>query len=169
MDITSLPLYFLTLSDNEFHRIFIALAIVLPLSTICHEAGHYYAAKLCGIDCKEFSLFNGPALLKLRVSNECNFVLRLFPIGGYVVYNERYNRLSYGQRAFICAAGWLADVIVATIVLTVAYIVGTREPVTVMVCCLVIYKVAIYLLPVTRDNRSVLRNLSGCIKKISRE
>lgn len=98
-----LTAYFFSLTNDELRCAFVGLFIILPmLSTICHEAGHYYAAKLCGIDSEEFALGRGPALLRVRVTpSGCKFALRMFPVGGKVTYDDRYWQLSYAKRAFM--------------------------------------------------------------------
>ncbi|MVF24252.1 hypothetical protein EVC37_21975 [Methylocaldum sp. BRCS4] len=160
-DWSCLALYFLTMTDDELLRAYVGFLVVLPmLSTVCHEAGHYYAAKLCGIDSEEFAIGKGPALLKIRIGKSgCTFVLRLFPFGGRVTYDNRYWQLGYGRRAFMSAAGWMADVVVAAVVLAMAYFIRATGPVVTIVGGLVSFRVAYNLLPVTSDGRSVLRNL----------
>ena len=63
---------------------YIALAVLL-LGTliILHEAGHYLAARKCGIEVLEFSIGMGPRVLQRIGKNGTCFSVRLLPIGGY--------------------------------------------------------------------------------------
>ncbi|MBY0365108.1 MAG: M50 family metallopeptidase [Burkholderiaceae bacterium] len=153
--------YFLSLPGDELLRAFVGLLIVVPmLATICHEAGHYYAAKLCGIDSEEFALGTGPAILRVRVTpSGCTLALRAFPFGGRVTYDERYWQVSYAGRAFMSAAGWMADAIVAAVVVAATYLADATGPVATAVCGIVAFRVAYNLLPLTGDGRKTLRYL----------
>ena len=160
-DWSCLGSYFLSLTDDELLHAFVGLLIIVPmLSTVCHEAGHYYAAKLCGIDSEEFALGKGPAFLRVRVTpSGCKLALRVFPFGGRVTYDDRYWQVSYTGRAFMSAAGWMADVLVAIVVIAAAYLVGATGPIATVVCGLVAFRVAFNLLPVTGDGRKTMRYL----------
>ncbi len=160
-DASCLALYFLPLTDAELLHAFVALLVVVPiLLDVCHEAGHYYAAKLCGIDSEEFALGKGPAILRVGATpSGCKLALRVFPFGGRVTYDDRYRQVSYARRAFMSAAGWMADVLVAIVVIAAAYLVGATGPIATVVCGLVGFRVAFNLLPVTSDGRKTLRYL----------
>jgi regulator of sigma E protease len=63
---------------------YVALSIlILAAAVLVHEAGHFVAARLCGIPVRQFSAGFGPALLKVQ-KNGTVYALRLFPLGGYV-------------------------------------------------------------------------------------
>lgn len=63
---------------------------VLASVVIVHEAGHYLAARLFGINVTEFSIGFGPKLFGFEaLGNEFN--LRGLPLGGYVRFPENYN------------------------------------------------------------------------------
>jgi membrane-associated protease RseP (regulator of RpoE activity) len=153
--------YFFSLDEGEFLRMWLWLFVALPmLFTICHEAGHYYAAKLCGIDSEEFALGKGPAFLRVRVTpSGCKLALRVFPFGGCVFYDDRYQQLSYAKRAFMSSAGWLVDLIVAVVVFAVAYFINATGPVAAVVCDIIGLRVVYNLSPVTSDGRTTARYL----------
>jgi membrane-associated protease RseP (regulator of RpoE activity) len=153
-----LTAYFFSLTNDELRSAFVGLFIILPmLSTICHEAGHYYAAKLCGIDSEEFALGREPALLRVRVTpSGCNLALRMFPVGGKVTYDDRYWQLSYAKRAFMSAAGWLADVTVAVAAIASACLMGATGPIATIACGMIGLRAAVNMLPVTSDGRKTL-------------
>lgn len=148
--------YFLSLTGREMLALYVALPMTL---TFCHEGGHYCAARLCGIDSKEFALGKGPAFLRVRVIAGCTLALRMFPFGGRVTYDDRYWDLNYASRAFLSAAGWLADVALAVIVVSVVHLLGAAGPVATFLCWLVGIRVACNLLPVTDDGRKTIRYL----------
>lgn len=56
--------------------------LVFGVVVLVHEAGHYFAARRCGIWVQEFSIGFGPALWS-RVKNGTRYSIRLFPLGGY--------------------------------------------------------------------------------------
>lgn len=61
----------------------ISAVLVFGVIIAIHEAGHFIAAKLSGIQVNEFSIGMGPALFK-RVWRGTQYSVRLLPIGGYV-------------------------------------------------------------------------------------
>ena len=63
--------------------VYILIAILLfgVLITV-HEAGHFTAAKLCGVRVNEFAVGMGPAIIKKR-KGETDYSLRCIPIGGF--------------------------------------------------------------------------------------
>ena len=59
--------------------------LVLGITILIHEFGHFIFAKKAGVYCYEFSIGMGPRLFKWKRKNdETEYSLRLFPIGGYV-------------------------------------------------------------------------------------
>ena len=105
-----------------------ALAILAGLIVV-HEAGHFFAAVWQGIRVSGFSVGFGPVLLQ-RQRRGVRFALRAIPLGGYVSFpdddeaspfpsddpNLLRNR-SLPQRALVIAAGVLANLLLAWLVL----------------------------------------------------
>ncbi len=59
--------------------------LVLGITILIHEFGHYLFAKKAGVYCYEFSIGMGPCIYKWhRKNDETQYSIRLFPIGGYV-------------------------------------------------------------------------------------
>lgn len=59
--------------------------LVLSITILIHELGHFIFAKKAGVYVYEFSLGMGPRLFKFnRKNDETEYSIRLFPIGGYV-------------------------------------------------------------------------------------
>ena len=61
-----------------------AIVAVLVFGTVVlvHEAGHFFAARHCGIHVEEFSIGFGPALWS-TVGGGTRYSVRLLPLGGY--------------------------------------------------------------------------------------
>ena len=62
---------------------YIFLAILMfSFLIFIHEFGHFFTAKLFGVQVNEFSMFMGPAIWKKQVG-ETMYAIRCIPIGGY--------------------------------------------------------------------------------------
>ena len=62
----------------------VALALLmLGVLITVHEAGHFLAARACGIEVQEFAMGMGPALISRTSKKGTKFSLRLLPIGGF--------------------------------------------------------------------------------------
>lgn len=84
---------------------YIILAILLfGVLILVHEFGHFFTAKLSGVQVNEFSLFMGPALWK-KQRGETLYALRTIPIGGYCAM-EGEDGESDNPRAFTNAKIW---------------------------------------------------------------
>ena len=105
-----------------------ALAILAGLIVV-HEAGHFLAATWQGIRVSGFSIGFGPVLLE-RQRRGVQFALRAIPLGGFVAFPDDDeqsaiprtdpNLLSnrpLPQRALVIAAGVLANLLLAWLVL----------------------------------------------------
>ncbi len=105
-----------------------ALAILAGLIVV-HEAGHFLAATWQGIRVSSFSIGFGPVLLE-RQRRGVQFALRAIPLGGFVAFPDDDedseipksdpNLLSnrpLPQRALVIAAGVLANLLLAWLVL----------------------------------------------------
>lgn len=57
--------------------------LVLTITIMVHELGHFICAKKAGVYVYEFSLGMGPKILS-RKKGETDYSIRLFPIGGFV-------------------------------------------------------------------------------------
>ncbi len=84
---------------------YIILAILLfGVLILVHEFGHFFTAKLFGVQVNEFSLFMGPAIWK-KQKGETLYALRCIPIGGYCAM-EGEDGDSDNPRAFSQAKVW---------------------------------------------------------------
>lgn len=105
---------------------YILALLLLGVLILAHEAGHFLAARACGIGVQEFAMGMGPLLLKKTSKKGTQFSLRLFPIGGYCqFYGEdedlpdprAFNRQPVWKRAITVASGPLMNFIVAFLVI----------------------------------------------------
>lgn len=105
-----------------------ALAILAGLIVV-HEAGHFLAAVWQGIRVSGFSVGFGPVLLE-RQRRGVRFALRAIPLGGYVSFPDDDGESGFAaddpnllrnrplpQRALVIAAGVLANLLLAYLVL----------------------------------------------------
>ena len=100
--------------------------LVFCVLIMVHELGHFFAAKLTGVQVNELSLGMGPLLWKHQ-GKETLYTLRLLPIGGYCAMegedeesdNERaFNRKPTWARALIIVAGAVMNVVLAVAILS---------------------------------------------------
>lgn len=79
--------------------------LLLGVLIIAHEAGHFWAARVCGIEVQEFAMGMGPLLAKWKSRRGTQFSIRLLPIGGYCqFYGE--DEAADDPRAFGNQAVW---------------------------------------------------------------
>src|SRR3989338_2167942 len=109
---------------------FLAILIVLVLA---HEFGHFLFAKLAKVKVEEFAFGFPPRLFSVQ-KGETKYSFNLFPLGGYVkIFGEEGNealepRSFSGQRFLIIAAGVLFNFLLAYILFTSGFIIGTPIP-----------------------------------------
>ena len=61
--------------------------LLLGILIVIHEAGHFWAARLTGIEVREFAVGFGPQLLGWTSKKHgTHFALRLIPLGGYCAF-----------------------------------------------------------------------------------
>ncbi len=91
-----------------------------------HELGHFFTAKLSGVQVNEFSLFMGPAIWKKQVG-ETLYAIRCIPIGGYCAMegeegdsdNPRsFSRAAWWKRLLILVAGAAMNFLAGILILT---------------------------------------------------
>lgn len=123
--------------------------LVLSLLVFFHEAGHFIAAKACGVYCDRFSLGMPPRLFGIRIG-ETDYCIGALPIGGYVkmagqedvpkddeerqkeyehVPPERWfqNRPIW-QRAIVLAAGPFMNLVLAVLLYGAVVALGENVP-----------------------------------------
>lgn len=105
-----------------------AIVVVLGLCLLCHEAGHYVVARLCGMHIEEFAFGFGRVLWQRRIG-ETMYRINLAPLGGYVriagmepgaeqVARGFHTRPRW-QGALVIIAGSFSNIILAIVLFTV--------------------------------------------------
>lgn len=120
-----------------FLSILIGLVTILFLITI-HEFAHFVVAKLSGAYVYEFSIGMGPKLFQWG-TKETRYTIRLLPLGGYVsiaseivdppkgreeetvAEKQLMENLHRGKKALFISAGALMNLVLAFVLLMVAY------------------------------------------------
>ena len=117
--------------------------VVLTVLVFVHELGHYLAARACGIRVEVFSVGFGREIVGWTDKLGTRWRLSLIPFGGYVkMFGEMlavrrddgepdpreamcpedaavaFNTKSLGQRAFVVAAGPVANFLLAVVIMS---------------------------------------------------
>lgn len=137
----------------------VSFLLVIGLVIVIHELGHLYAGRMCGVHAEVFSFGFGPVLFQARDRKGTLWRVSALPLGGYVKFLGDANaasapdqdaldklRAAIGpdadrcfhfkpvwQRAFITAAGPIANFILALVIfISFAAIIGERGQVPVV-------------------------------------
>lgn len=134
---------FLVLLLNPSTRSIAFVVVVLLTMVAIHEGGHLIAARLSGVDAPEFSVGFGPEIVSFTPkSKKTKYALRAIPLGGFVrirglgvstklegeddpdreLQGASYDEVSRPKRVFISAAGPLANVFSAVLMLLVVFL-----------------------------------------------
>jgi regulator of sigma E protease len=118
----------------------LAFLVTLGVLIVVHEYGHYRVAVACGVKVLRFSVGFGRPLLRWQ-RGATEFVVCALPLGGYVrMLDEReggvepgerdqaFNRKPLRQRTAIVAAGPLANLGLAVLLLAASHWIGVDEP-----------------------------------------
>lgn len=118
----------------------IAFVFTLAILIVVHEYGHYLAARWCGVKVLTFSIGFGRALYSRKGRNGTQFVIAMFPFGGYVkMLDEReapveaaelgqaYNRQNVWKRSAIVIAGPLANLLLAIVLYWGLFMTGVTD------------------------------------------
>jgi regulator of sigma E protease len=120
----------------------LAFALTLGVLILVHEYGHYRVAVACGVKVLRFSMgFGRVVWRRQRDADSTEFVLSLLPLGGYVrmlderegpvppeLLDQAFNRKPLRQRVAIVAAGPLANLALAVLLLAASHWIGVQEP-----------------------------------------
>lgn len=98
-----------------------------------HEFGHFFTAKLFGIQVNQFAIGMGPRLFHFQ-RGDTEYSLRLLPIGGFCAMegedeesdNERaFNRQKVWKRVIVVAAGGIMNVLLGLVLM---FAIQVQEP-----------------------------------------
>ena len=118
--------------------------ITISVLVAIHEYGHFWAARKCGVKVLRFSIGFGRVIWHRLDKQGTEFALSLIPLGGYVkmldgraeevpveLKSQAFDQKPVRQRAFIIAAGPLANFLFAIAAYWVIYSIGipTIKPV----------------------------------------
>lgn len=82
--------------------------IAFLLAMVTHELGHLYFLKKFNVPVQKFSIGLGPILFKTK-----KITFRLFPLHGFVKYNEQvFNLLSSRQKVKMMLAGSVVNLLI---------------------------------------------------------
>jgi len=117
----------------------LAFLVTIGVLVVIHEWGHYRAAVACDVKVLRFSVGFGRVLWS-RTRGETEFVVSALPLGGYgKMLDERegcidpaerhraFNHKPLHQRAFIVAAGPLANLVLAVLLYACVNWAGVQE------------------------------------------
>jgi len=108
-------------------HILLALLMLSALIMV-HEAGHFFAARACGIEVQEFAIGMGPALFTRTGKRGTKFSLRLFPIGGFCQFygededtkdGQGFNDYPVWKRALTVASGPAMNFVLAIVIIVI--------------------------------------------------
>lgn len=122
---------------------FILVMLFFGGSIFVHEFGHYLAARMRGLKVLRFSIGFGPRIFQWKGKDGCDYIISLLPLGGYVALpqladmgaleggdgNEYKNlpKASCADKIIVSVAGAFFNVVFATILATVIWIVGIQK------------------------------------------
>jgi regulator of sigma E protease len=119
------------------------IAVALGLIVLTHEAGHFLAAKWCGVWVRRFAIGFGPPLIKWT-RGDTEYSLRILPLGGFVEPMGDTPESEGGdspralwrkpawQKIAIFSAGVVMNALLAMILFGLAPIVGVEAPLPVV-------------------------------------
>ena len=102
----------------------IKVIILLGFLILIHESGHFFAARLCKVKVKQFSIGFGPKIF-LKQGKYTKYLVRAIPLGGYVELlgetekvNEdgAFNNAKISKRFAIVVAGALVNIVFGIVV-----------------------------------------------------
>jgi regulator of sigma E protease len=114
----------------------LSFVAVFSLLVFAHELGHFTVAKLAGVRVDEFGFGYPPRLLKLGTWRGTAITINLIPIGGFVRMSEDDPRVEgslarkgRATRALVYVAGALMNVVLAAVLFSITFMMGTLVPV----------------------------------------
>lgn len=103
--------------------------LIFSFLIFIHEFGHFFTAKLSGVQVNEFALFMGPAIWKKQIG-ETLYSIRTIPFGGYCAMegedsetdNPRsFQKAAWWKRVIILVAGAAMNFLAGLLILCLVY------------------------------------------------
>lgn len=96
--------------------------LILFISVILHEFGHYIAAKIVGVPVPTFGIGLPPKLFKVGTWKGTEFTVNLLPLGGFVkLDDDAFNLISPIKKIFVQAMGVISNIIIGFLVVFYLY------------------------------------------------
>ncbi|MFC3150461.1 sigma E protease regulator RseP [Litoribrevibacter euphylliae] len=121
-------------------QMLLATLVTLGLLITFHEFGHFWVARKCGVKVLRFSIGFGKPLIKWKDKQGTEYAVAMIPLGGYVkMLDERegdvapeelsqaFNRKPVLQRIAVVAAGPLANFILAVVLYSLVFGLGSTS------------------------------------------
>lgn len=110
----------------------LSFLVAIGLLVFLHEMGHYLAARSVGVRVERFSIGFGPRLLSRTDQRGVEWALSAIPLGGYVKMGEGREQNGFDgkplwARAWVVAAGPLANFVFAILAYSVLFATGREE------------------------------------------
>ena len=116
----------------------LAFLVVLSVLVVFHELGHYLVARWCGVKVLRFSVGFGRVIWSRRFgADRTEWAISAIPLGGYVKMTDEqedgvatadlpraFNRQSVWRRIAIVAAGPVANLLLAVVLLAATFMAG---------------------------------------------
>ncbi len=115
----------------------VAFAVIFSVVVFVHELGHFLVAKLTGARVEEFGFGYPPRLLRIARLGDTEYTLNAIPIGGFVRVAgdddpsdpRSMTQRSPWTRAAFLAAGPAMNVVLASLLFGVSFMLGVLAPV----------------------------------------
>lgn len=147
--------------------------LMLSCVLIIHEAGHYYAVKLCGVTPTKFCIgkthFFGIPLKISFVNKSDNCLVEFgfyYPSGFFQYYSDTQDRLSFFKKAFISSAGWIAEGLMFLVLITFSIFFQLDSIYYAFVYYYMKFRLIFILTPVTSDGRKFIKYLFNAFAAI---
>jgi regulator of sigma E protease len=131
----------------SFNHILIGFLLGLGPLIILHELGHYFAARLCGVKVRRFSIGMGRVVWSRRFGRDrTEWALSVLPLGGYVKLVDKrdpdsapvdaeeeareFTSQNVWKRIAIIAAGPAVNFALAILLMAGLFMAGKEEPTT---------------------------------------
>lgn len=112
--------------------------VALGILVTVHEAGHFIAARLCGVKVEAFSIGFGKPLFRFT-KNETEYRISWIPLGGYVKMKgesleedspheaDSFQYATWWKKAIIAASGPIFNLILAIVIFVFAFMLPTNS------------------------------------------